>query len=61
MIKMKLQKQIAYKYKDKIRHKYVIVIPNETIEKLGWETGEELENSVKERTLILKPKEIEEL
>jgi len=55
-MKMKLQKQIAYKYKDKVRHKYVIVIPNETVEKLGWGIGEELENSIEGKTLILKPK-----
>jgi len=53
---MKLQKQIAYKYKGRVRYKYVIVISNETIEKLGWEAGEELENSVEEKKLILKPK-----
>jgi len=53
---MKLQKQIAYKYKDKVRHKYVIVIPNETIEKLGWGVGEDLENSIEGKTLTLKPK-----
>ena len=53
---MKLQKQIAYKYKDKSRFKHVIVIPNNTIKKLGWKAGEELENSVNGKTLILKPK-----
>ena len=53
---MKLQRQIAYKYKGKIRYKHVIVIPNETIEKLGWKAGEELENSVIGNTVTLKPK-----
>ena len=53
---MKLQRQVAYKYKDKTRHKYVIVIPNETVEKLGWKIGEELENSINGKILILKPK-----
>jgi len=53
---MKLQRQIAYKYKDETRYKHVVVIPNETIKELGWKVGEELENSVKGKTLTLKPK-----
>lgn len=53
---MKLQKQVAYKYKDKTRYKHVVVIPNETVEKLGWNVGEELENSINGKTLMLKPK-----
>lgn len=53
---MKLQRQLAYKYKGKTRYKHVIVIPNETIKELGWKVGEKLENSVNGKTLILKPK-----
>jgi antitoxin component of MazEF toxin-antitoxin module len=53
---MKLQKQVAYKYKNKTHQKYVVVIPNDTIKKLGWEVGEELENSVDGSMLMLKPK-----
>jgi len=51
---MKLQKQVAYRYKDRTRYKYVIVIPNETIKQLGWKVGEELDNSVKGDILTLK-------
>ena len=53
---MKLQRQVAYKYKDKPHYKHVIIIPNETVEELGWKVGEELKNSVEGKTLILKPK-----
>ncbi|UCE16822.1 MAG: hypothetical protein JSV12_04255 [Candidatus Bathyarchaeota archaeon] len=31
MVEVKLQRHLAYKYKDKTRYKYVIVIPNETV------------------------------
>ena len=31
---------------DKVRYKYVVVIPNETVEELGWKAGEELDNMV---------------
>jgi len=52
---MKLQRQVAYKYKEKTRYKHVVVIPNEAIKKLGWKVGEKLESSVEGKTLILKP------
>lgn len=52
---MKLQKQVAYHYKGKTRYKYVIVIPNETVKKLGWKGGEELENSVNNKKLTIQP------
>lgn len=53
---MKLQRQVAYKYKEKIRYKHVIVIPNGTVDKLGWKVGEELENSIDGTALTIKPK-----
>jgi hypothetical protein len=34
---IKLQKQIAYKYKDKSVYKYRLNIPSNMIEKLGWQ------------------------
>jgi hypothetical protein len=34
---IKLQKQIAYKYKDKFVYKYRLNIPSNMIEKLGWQ------------------------
>ena len=38
-MKAKLQKQLAYKYKDKKRYKHVIVIPDDAINRLGWKGG----------------------
>ncbi len=42
-MKAKLQKQQAYKYKGKAHFKHVIVIPDEAINELGWQGGQELE------------------
>ena len=50
---MKLQKQLSRKYGDKEYAKYVIVIKQKHIEKLGWKEGEELEAEVKGEKLII--------
>jgi len=50
---MKLQKQVAYKYKDKTHYKYVLVIPQDTISELGWNEGQELKVKVEQTQLIL--------
>jgi hypothetical protein len=39
---MKLQRAFAYKYGDKSRYKYLITIPEEIIDELGWESGSDL-------------------
>jgi len=54
-MKAKLQKHLAYKYKGKKHFKHVI-IPDETITELCWQGGQELELTVKESQLIIKPK-----
>ena len=48
---MKLQKQVAYKYKDKTHYKYVLVIPQKMILELGWTDGQELKLSTKNSVL----------
>jgi len=55
-MKAKLQKQLAYKYKDKHHYKHVIVIPDDAINELGWKGGQELELIVKNGQLIVKIK-----
>ena len=50
---MKLQKQVAYKYKDKTHHKYVIILPESTIIELGWKEGQELSTEVNGSQLIV--------
>lgn len=52
---VKLQKRFAYKYKDKEHYKHVVTVPEAHIERLGWKEGQELETSVKNNELILKP------
>lgn len=39
---MKLQKVHAYDYGAKSHYKYVITLPEELVEELGWESGSEL-------------------
>lgn len=50
---MKLQKTFAYQYADKPRYKYLITIPEETIQQLGWEAGSELNADVKNEKLVV--------
>lgn len=45
-MKAKLQKQLAYKYKEKQQYKHVIVIPEEAVTELGWKGGQELELTI---------------
>ena len=52
-MKAKLQKQLAYKYKEKKHFKHVIVVPDEAITELGWTGGEELELVIKDGKLVL--------
>lgn len=62
-MKAKLQKQQPYKYKDKRHFKHVIVVPEEAVNELGWEGGQELELSTKDGRLIIEkniPKQKEE-
>jgi hypothetical protein len=58
-MRAKLQKQLAYKYKDKQHFKHVIVVPDEAINELGWKGGQELELTVKDRKLIAQVKTTE--
>lgn len=57
---VKIQKNKAYTYEAKdgseIEHfKFSVVIPEETMQKLGWESGLELSLVPKGNSLILKP------
>ncbi|HMK93885.1 MAG TPA: hypothetical protein VK536_00645 [Candidatus Limnocylindrales bacterium] len=52
-MRAKLQKQLAYKYKEKKHYKHVIVVPDDVISELGWRGGQELELAVKEGKLII--------
>jgi len=50
---MRLIKQFGRKYGDKNYFKYILVIPNKIIEKLGWKGGEDLEAEIKKDKLII--------
>jgi len=55
-MKAKLQKQKAYKYKDKQHFKHVLVVPEEAVNKLSWQDVKELELNVKNGRLIAEAK-----
>jgi hypothetical protein len=52
-MKAKLQKQLAYKYKEKKVYKHVIVVPDEAITELGWKGGQDVDLSVKDGKLLV--------
>lgn len=53
---MKLQKVKAYKLDhDRWQYKYQITIPEDSVERLGWKEGEELQDAVHEGSLIIIP------
>ena len=55
---MKLQKQVSKKKGKQEFFKYVIIVPNKTVTKLGWQKGEELVFSItSSRLLLIGPKE----
>lgn len=51
---VKLQKQLAYQYKERKHFKHLVIIPGEALEKVGWKPGEELEWTVSNNSLVLK-------
>ena len=53
---MKLQKQLSRKVGKKEYPKWVVTIPPETIQEIGWKEGIELEMAIKDDKLTLKPK-----
>ena len=50
---MQLQKQLSRKYQDKEYTKFVIVLKQDLVEKLGWKSGQELKTNVKGSKLII--------
>lgn len=51
---MKLQKQLSRIVDEKAYPKWVIVIPPQAIEKVGWKDGEELKEEVHENKLLIR-------
>ena len=59
---VKLQKHKAYTYKadsgEQIDHyKFLITVPEVALNQLGWSEGQELSTIIKGQSLILKPKD----
>lgn len=55
-LRMKLQKQLSRKVKDREYSKWVITIPHKQIEALGWKSGEELKAMIRDNKLVLSVK-----
>jgi len=53
---LKLQKQLSRKLGSTEYPKWVVVIPPEKIQELGWEEGIELDMALKDNKLVIKPK-----
>ena len=54
---MKLQKQLSRRVSGKEYPKYVMTIPPNCIEKLGWKKGTELKASIQDKKLIVETKD----
>lgn len=54
---MRLLKRKTRKTDSEEYSKYVVVIPSEHIEELGWKAGQELEPEIKGKKLVISPKE----
>lgn len=50
---MRLQKQSVGEIRGREYSKYVVIIPNECINRLEWQEGEELEPEIREQSLII--------
>ena len=53
--KAKVQRQLAYKYKDKEHYKHVVIISESMLNELGWPIGTEVEQRVDGDTLVMVP------
>ncbi len=52
---MRLQKQSSRKVGDKEYSKYVIIVPPDRIDRLGWHEGEELTDQIQGNKLVISP------
>jgi len=52
--RVKLEKKLAYKHKEKRHYKHLVAIPEAALQKVGWSPGEELEWVISGNSLVLK-------
>ena len=50
---MKLQKQLSNRTSKKDHYKYAVVIPNEAVKKLGWDSNQNLIFSITSSNFLL--------
>jgi len=50
---MKIQKHKTREVKGKEYYKYIVVIPNDQVEGLGWKEGENLNSEIRKDSLVL--------
>jgi len=55
---VKLQKRFNRKVGDKEYSKWVVVLPNDKVQELGWKEGVELDIDTKKGAIMLIPKDI---
>lgn len=53
---MKLQKQVSRRIEETEYAKYVVVIPHDCVEELGWKEGQELDSQIQGQKLIISSK-----
>ena len=53
---MRLQKRFNRKVADKEYSKWIVTLPPEEVEQLGWKEGMELEPEIRDGKLIIKKK-----
>jgi len=52
--RVKLEKKLAYKHKEKRHYKHLVAIPEAALRKVGWSSDEELEWVISGNSLVLK-------
>ena len=55
---MRLQKRFNRKVGDKEYSKWIVVLPNDKVQELGWKEGVELDIDTKKGAITLIPKDI---
>jgi hypothetical protein len=55
---VKLQKRLNRKVGNKEYSKWVVVLPHDKVQELGWEEGTELDMDTKKGAITLRPKDI---
>ncbi len=55
-MEMKLQKQVSRRTSDKEYSKYVVVIPPDQVQELGWKEGQDLDGEILGKKFVISAK-----